>query len=69
MSNWLNTGCSTGLGRALAEVVIGAVESNQAPSFLRLGRDAPGAHRHLADAHAKEIAAWEQVNVGTDFDS
>ncbi|GAB3029061.1 hypothetical protein [Mycobacterium bourgelatii] len=69
MSNWLSTGCSTGLGPALAEVVIGAVESNQPPSFLLLGRDVLGAHRHLADAHAKEIAAWEQVTVGTDFDS
>lgn len=82
MSTWLITGCSTGLGRALAEAVIGAghnavvtardaaaaVESPEPPAFLLLGPDALAAYRYKADARAAEIQKWEELTSSTDFE-
>jgi NAD(P)-dependent dehydrogenase (short-subunit alcohol dehydrogenase family) len=49
--------------------IIAAVESPEPPGFLLLGPDALAAYRHVADARAAEIAQWEEVTAGTDFDS
>jgi NAD(P)-dependent dehydrogenase (short-subunit alcohol dehydrogenase family) len=48
--------------------IIAAVESAEPPGFLLLGPDALAYHRHLADARASEVAKWEQVTAGTNFD-
>jgi NAD(P)-dependent dehydrogenase (short-subunit alcohol dehydrogenase family) len=49
--------------------IIAAVESTEPPPFLLLGPDALAAYRYVADRRATEIADWEQVTTGTDFDS
>jgi NAD(P)-dependent dehydrogenase (short-subunit alcohol dehydrogenase family) len=49
--------------------IITAVESAEPPAFLLLGADALAAYRYVADGRAKEIANWEQLTMGTDFDS
>jgi hypothetical protein len=46
-----------------------AVESNDPPGFLLLGPDALAVYRHIADARANEIAKWERLSAGTDFDA
>ncbi|MGZ6778635.1 MAG: oxidoreductase [Mycobacterium sp.] len=48
--------------------IITAVEASEPPGFLLLGPDALAAYRHVADARSREIAQWEQVTAGTDFD-
>jgi NAD(P)-dependent dehydrogenase (short-subunit alcohol dehydrogenase family) len=52
-----------------ASAIIAAVESNEPPGFLLLGPDALALYRYVADARAAEIAKWEQVAAGTNFDS
>lgn len=52
-----------------ATAIIAAVESPEPPAFLLLGPDALAIYRHVAEQRAAEIAAWEQVTAGTDFDS
>lgn len=49
--------------------IIAAVESSEPPGFLLLGPDALAFYRHVADARAAEIAKWEQVTAGTNFDA
>jgi NAD(P)-dependent dehydrogenase (short-subunit alcohol dehydrogenase family) len=49
--------------------IIAAVESTEPPAFLLLGPDALVAYRHVAEGRANEIAKWEQVTAGTNFDT
>lgn len=51
-----------------ASAIIAAVESSEPPGFLLLGPDALGLYRYVADARAAEIAKWEQLTGGTNFD-
>ena len=52
-----------------AAAIIAAVESGDPPGFLLLGPDALAAYRYVADARAGEIAKWEQLTIGTNFDT
>jgi NAD(P)-dependent dehydrogenase (short-subunit alcohol dehydrogenase family) len=49
--------------------IIAAVESSEPPGFLLLGPDALAAYRYIADGRASEIANWEELTTGTNFDS
>ena len=49
--------------------IIAAVESTEPPGFLLLGPDALAGYRYIAERRANEIAKWEQVTAGTNFDS
>ncbi len=51
-----------------AAAIITAVESSEPPGFLLLGPDALGLYRHVAEARASEIAKWEGLTSGTNFD-
>jgi len=59
MSTWLITGCSTGLGRALAQAVIAAGHCWD-PMRRR-------ATRYAAQQRAAEIADWESATADTHF--
>jgi NAD(P)-dependent dehydrogenase (short-subunit alcohol dehydrogenase family) len=48
--------------------IIAAVESSEPPAFLLLGPDALAAYRYVAERRANEIAKWEQLTGGTNFD-
>jgi NAD(P)-dependent dehydrogenase (short-subunit alcohol dehydrogenase family) len=48
--------------------IVTAVESSEPPAFLLLGPDALALYRYTADARTTEIAKWEQLTSGTDFD-
>jgi NAD(P)-dependent dehydrogenase (short-subunit alcohol dehydrogenase family) len=48
--------------------IVTAVESSEPPAFLLLGPDALALYRYVADARASEIAKWEQLTGGTNFD-
>ena len=52
-----------------AAAIIAAVESGDPPGFLLLGPDALAAYRYVAEARAGEIATWEQLTAGTNFDT
>jgi NAD(P)-dependent dehydrogenase (short-subunit alcohol dehydrogenase family) len=49
--------------------IIEAVESAEPPGFLLLGPDALAAYRYIADSRATEIAKWERLSAGTNFDA
>lgn len=49
--------------------ILAAVESAAPPAFLLLGADALAGYRYVADKRAKEIADWEQLTIGTNFDA
>jgi NAD(P)-dependent dehydrogenase (short-subunit alcohol dehydrogenase family) len=49
--------------------IIAAVESSEPPGFLILGPDALAYYRYVVEARANEIAKWEQVTAGTNFDA
>ena len=51
-----------------AAAIITAVESDEPPAFLLLGPDALAIYRDVADARAAEIAKWEELSSGTNFD-
>ncbi|OBA69862.1 short-chain dehydrogenase/reductase [Mycobacterium sp. 1554424.7] len=51
-----------------AAAIIAAVESSEPPGFLLLGPDALGLYRYVADARTAEIAKWEELTSGTNFD-
>jgi NAD(P)-dependent dehydrogenase (short-subunit alcohol dehydrogenase family) len=51
-----------------AAAIITAVESGEPPAFLLLGPDALAIYRHVAEARAGEIAKWEELTSGTNFD-
>jgi hypothetical protein len=48
--------------------IIAAVEASEPPAFLLLGPDAVAAYRYIADRRAGEIAKWEQLSSGSNFD-
>ncbi|WAJ47619.1 oxidoreductase [Mycobacterium sp. Aquia_216] len=48
--------------------IVTAVDSSEPPAFLLLGPDALALYRYTADARASEIAKWEQLTSGTNFD-
>jgi NAD(P)-dependent dehydrogenase (short-subunit alcohol dehydrogenase family) len=52
-----------------AAAIIAAVESSEPPGFLLLGPDALGLYRYVAEGRAAEIAKWEELSSGTNFDS
>ena len=52
-----------------AAAIMTAVESSDPPGFLLLGPDALALYRYVADERAKEIATWERLSGGTDFDT
>jgi NAD(P)-dependent dehydrogenase (short-subunit alcohol dehydrogenase family) len=52
-----------------ASAIITAVDSGDPPGFLLLGPDALAAYRAIADARTAEIATWEQLTAGTNFDA
>src|SRR5258707_9690739 len=49
--------------------IIAAVESSEPPAFLLLGPDALAVYRYIADGRANEIAKWEKLSTGTNFDA
>src|SRR6185312_443515 len=49
--------------------IIAAVEAGDPPKFLLLGPDAVAAYRYIADRRNADIAAWEHLSTGTNFDS
>jgi NAD(P)-dependent dehydrogenase (short-subunit alcohol dehydrogenase family) len=51
-----------------AAAIIAAVESSEPPAFLLLGPDALAYYRYVAEQRANEIAKWEELTSGTDFD-
>lgn len=51
-----------------AAAIIAAVESSEPPGFLLLGPDALGLYRYVTQARADEIAKWEELTSGTNFD-
>ncbi|OBI33364.1 oxidoreductase [Mycobacterium sp. E2238] len=51
-----------------ATAIIAAVASSEPPGFLLLGPDALAYYRYAADARAGEIAKWEQLTSGTNFE-
>jgi NAD(P)-dependent dehydrogenase (short-subunit alcohol dehydrogenase family) len=51
-----------------AAAIIAAVASSEPPGFLLLGPDALSYYRYVAEQRANEIAKWEEVTSGTDFD-
>jgi NAD(P)-dependent dehydrogenase (short-subunit alcohol dehydrogenase family) len=48
--------------------IVTAVESSEPPAFLLLGPDALALYRYTADARTSEIANWEELTSGTNFD-
>ncbi len=52
-----------------AAAIIAAVEVSEPPGFLLLGPDALGLYRYVANARADEIAKWQELTSGTNFDS
>ena len=62
-------GNQTGDPAKAGAAIIAAVESPDPPGFLLLGPDALAAYRYVADGRAAEIARWEQLTTGTDFDA
>jgi NAD(P)-dependent dehydrogenase (short-subunit alcohol dehydrogenase family) len=48
--------------------IIAAAESSEPPALLLLGLDALAAYRYIAETRADEIAKWEELTSGTDFD-
>ncbi len=50
-----------------AEAIIAAVEAQDPPFLLLLGKDAFEAFRAVQDAQARELQAWRDVSLGTGF--
>jgi NAD(P)-dependent dehydrogenase (short-subunit alcohol dehydrogenase family) len=50
-----------------AEAMIAAVEADDTPLFLLLGRDALRGYRAVAEAQLAQVQAWEATTTGTDF--
>lgn len=51
-----------------AAAILAAVESSEPPAFLLLGPDALGLYRYVTERRAAEIAKWEELSGGTNFD-
>ena len=52
-----------------AQAIITAVESDEPPAFLLLGKDALSTYRRLAEARLDTIEAWEHLTTSTDLDA
>jgi NAD(P)-dependent dehydrogenase (short-subunit alcohol dehydrogenase family) len=52
-----------------AKAIIAAVESNEPPAFLLLGKDALTTYRRLAASRLDTIEAWEYLTTSTDIDA
>ena len=52
-----------------AHAIIAAVESDEPPPFLLLGKDALSTYRRLAAARLDTIEAWEYLTTSTDLDA
>ena len=52
-----------------AKAIIAAVESDEPPAFLLLGKDALATYRRLAEARLNTIQAWEHLTTNTDIDA
>ena len=52
-----------------AKAIIAAVESNEPPPFLLLGKDALTTYRRLAASRLDTIEAWEYLTTSTDIDA
>src|SRR6201986_1364540 len=48
--------------------IIAAIDADERPGFLLLGPDALAIYRQVADERATEIARWEALTAGTNFD-
>jgi NAD(P)-dependent dehydrogenase (short-subunit alcohol dehydrogenase family) len=51
-----------------ATAIIAAIDAAERPGFLLLGPDALAIYRQVADERATEIARWESLAAGTNFD-
>jgi NAD(P)-dependent dehydrogenase (short-subunit alcohol dehydrogenase family) len=51
-----------------ATAIIAAIDADERPGFLLLGPDALAIYRQVADERATEIARWEALTAGTNFD-
>jgi NAD(P)-dependent dehydrogenase (short-subunit alcohol dehydrogenase family) len=52
-----------------AKAIIAAVESDEPPAFLLLGKDALSVYRRLAAARLDAIGAWDHLTTSTDIDA
>jgi NAD(P)-dependent dehydrogenase (short-subunit alcohol dehydrogenase family) len=52
-----------------AQAIIAAVESDEPPAFLLLGKDALSSYRRLAAARLDTVQAWEHLTTSTDLDA
>jgi NAD(P)-dependent dehydrogenase (short-subunit alcohol dehydrogenase family) len=52
-----------------AQAIITAVESDEPPAFLLLGKDALNTYRQLAAARLDSIEAWEYLTTSTNLDA
>jgi NAD(P)-dependent dehydrogenase (short-subunit alcohol dehydrogenase family) len=52
-----------------AQAIIAAVESDEPPAFLLLGKDALSTYRRLAAARLDTVQAWEHLTTSTDLDA
>jgi NAD(P)-dependent dehydrogenase (short-subunit alcohol dehydrogenase family) len=50
-----------------ARAILAAVEADEPPGLLMLGRDALTAIRAVVDAQLAELSAWEKTSLSTDF--
>ena len=50
-----------------AEAIITAVESDEPPALLLLGRDALDGYRGVLDARRAELEAWQELSLSTGF--
>ncbi|BBX66035.1 short-chain dehydrogenase/reductase [Mycobacterium saskatchewanense] len=61
-------GNQTGDPAKAGAAIIAAVEAPEPPGFLLLGPDALAIYRYVTEQRANEIAAWEDLTSGTDFE-
>ena len=52
-----------------AKAIIAAVEFDEPPAFLLLGKDALSTYRRLAAARLESIQTWENLTTSTDIDA
>ena len=52
-----------------AQAIVAAVESDEPPAFLLLGKDALSTYRRLAEARLDTIELWEHLSTSTDLDA
>ncbi len=62
-------GTQSGDPAKAAAAIIAAVQAPEPPGFLLLGPDALAIYRYVTEQRANEIAQWEELTSGTDFES